>query len=33
VFFFPNYLNTVTDDDSQKGDYVSTQIISRSYQE
>ena len=33
VFFFPNFLNTVTDDDSQKGDYVSTQIISRSYQE
>ena len=33
VFFFPNFLNTVTDDDSQKDDYVSTQIISRSYQE
>ena len=33
VFFFPNFLNTVTDDDAQKDDYVSTQIISRSYQE
>lgn len=33
VFFFPNFLNTVTDDDAQKEDYVSTQIISRSYQE
>jgi hypothetical protein len=33
VFFFPNFLNTVTDDDSQKDDYVSSQIISRSYQE
>ena len=33
VFFFPNYLNSVTDDDSQKDDYVSSQIISRSYQE
>lgn len=33
VFFFPNFLNTVTDDDAQKDDYVSTQIISRSNQE
>lgn len=33
VFFFPNFLNTVTDDDSQKDDYVSSQIISRSNQE
>ena len=33
VFFFPNFLNTVTDDDAQKDDYVSMQIISRSNQE
>ena len=33
VFFFPNFLNTVTDDDSQKDDYVSSQIICRSNQE
>ncbi|MCR4764965.1 MAG: DUF4492 domain-containing protein [Bacteroidaceae bacterium] len=30
VFFFPNFLNSVTDDDSQKDDYVSSQIINRS---
>ncbi len=29
VFFFPNFLNSVADDESQKGDYVSTQIINR----
>ena len=29
VFFFPNFLNSVTDDDSQKDDYVSSQIIDR----
>ena len=29
VFFFPNFLNSVTEDDSQKGDYVSSQIINR----
>ena len=33
VFFFPNFLNSVTNDDSQKDDYVSSQIISRGYQE
>ena len=30
VFFFPNFLNSVTDDESQKDDYVSAQIIGRS---
>jgi len=29
VFFFPNFLSTVTDDDSQKDDYVSSQLINR----
>ncbi|MBR4379711.1 MAG: DUF4492 domain-containing protein [Bacteroidaceae bacterium] len=29
VFFFPNFLNTVTDDENQKDDYVSSQIINR----
>jgi uncharacterized membrane protein len=29
VFFFPNFLNSVTDDNSQKDDYVSSQIINR----
>ena len=29
VFFFPNFLNSVTDDESQKDDYVSSQIIDR----
>ena len=29
VFFFPNFLNSVTDDDSQKDDYVSSEIIDR----
>ncbi|MBO7602771.1 MAG: DUF4492 domain-containing protein [Bacteroidaceae bacterium] len=33
VFFFPDFLNSVTDDDSQKDDYVSSQIISRSNRE
>lgn len=33
VFFFPNFLNSVTDDDSQKDDYVSSQIIGRSVDE
>ena len=29
VFFFPNYLNTVADDDSQKEDFVSLQLVDR----
>lgn len=29
IFFFPNFLNSVTDDESQKDDYVSSQIINR----
>ena len=33
VFFFPNFLNSVTNDDSQKDDYVSSQIITRSVNE
>lgn len=33
VFFFPNFLNSVTNDDSQKDDYVSSQIINRSVNE
>lgn len=33
VFFFPHFLNSVTNDDSQKDDYVSSQIINRSVNE
>ena len=29
VFFFPNFLNSVADDESQKEEYVSSQLIQR----
>lgn len=32
LFFFPNYLNEHAGDDSEKGDFVSTQLIDRAVQ-